>query len=177
MKFLKANVAGLEDIIWVCWKAQGGHLRRSIVTCFGLQVAFVGKLQHGLFIQIEVQSSRKYNLLEVFAHITESDSSSRLCTESRGVCKLCLFLIYNMFYSFHSYGIWMLCVCFQLRRTPSCSAFAMNTIFKWEKKKFQVIYKRGKVISCWVGTTKSSRALRWLSLKQASMIHKESCGS
>lgn len=69
MKILKPDVVGLKDIIWLCWKAQGEHLSSSIVTYFGLQVTFFGKLEHSLFIQIEVQSSRKGSLLEIFAHI------------------------------------------------------------------------------------------------------------
>lgn len=62
-------------------------------------------LIQSLVIQREVQSSRKDNLLEFFSHITEPNSSSQLCTKSRGMYKLCLLLIYDVFYGFYSYGI------------------------------------------------------------------------
>lgn len=116
MKIFNSNVAWLKDAIWVSWKAQGGRLHYSLVTCFGHQVTFVGKLQNGVFTQVGVKSPRKWSLLGILAQITEPAPSSQLCSESRGMYKL--LLICNMFYSYHSCGIWMLFTGFQI--TQNC---------------------------------------------------------
>jgi len=77
-------------------------------------------------------------------------------------CANCLMFTYNMFYTFHFCSICMLFMCFQITQTLSHNVFVIYIIFKL---KFEVIYNRRNVISCWVGTTKSSRALRWRLLK------------
>lgn len=59
-------------------------------------MTFVGKLQDDVFMQIGVKSPGKYNLLEIFAQITEPDASLQLCTESRGTCKLCLIYLQHV---------------------------------------------------------------------------------
>ena len=67
-------------------------------------MTFVGKLQDGVFMQIRAKSPRKYNLLDIFAQITEPTSSSQLCAERRGMCKLSyVYLQHVLYFSFLQY--------------------------------------------------------------------------
>lgn len=79
---------------------QREYIYTVTVARFGHQVTFVGKLQDAMFMQIGVKTPRKYNLLEIFAQITEPASSSKLCTETEGCVNSVLYLSMTHFIVF-----------------------------------------------------------------------------
>lgn len=83
-------------------------------------------------MQIGVKSPRKYNLLEIFAQITEPASSSQFCTESRGTCKLCL-LSTTWFTVFIPIVFECFSCVFRLCSTLSHNVFVIDIIFKLKK--------------------------------------------